>query len=208
LTSYLVLPLVQVALCLVLLPIVLRGHSRSTSHRLFALYLLGLIAHGSFIFLMRSSPTLEQAHYWDSAVLAIAPLVTIIIYHFSTVFGSISVKRWVLPLAYTVGTILFALSLSGLVVTGMQLKPYGYAPVGGAMLLITILFGYVFTIMAARNFLKAARSAPHPEERNRSAYIFTGLVLSMVGAAFDLLPVLGLPLYPGLIIGNIILYPT
>ena len=78
--SYLVLPLVQAALSLALMPFVLRGHRASTTHRLFAFYLLALTAHGSFIFLMRSSPTTDQAHYWGNIILAIAPIAQVILW--------------------------------------------------------------------------------------------------------------------------------
>lgn len=132
------------------------------------------------------------------------PFLGVIFYHFSIRFVGISIKKWLLPLAYAVSLILLILSGMGLVITGMQVKPYGYAPTGGLLLLFMILFGYAFVVAALVNLIKFSRSAPYAEERNRSAYVITGLVFSMAGGVFDLLPLLGLDLYPGGIIGTII----
>ena len=203
LNSYLILPLLLTFFGLILLPIVLKGHFRSPVHRLFSFYLVGMIAYGVFIFFMRSSPTLEQAHLWDELAAGIGLLWAVILYHFSARFTGIITKKWLLPSAYAVSLIFFILSVTGFVISGMQIKPYGYAPIVGPLFMVMALLGYTFFIMAAINFWKAARSSPYAEERNRSAYIFAGLVISMVGAAFDMLPLLGLPLYPGFIIGNI-----
>jgi signal transduction histidine kinase len=204
LNLYLALPLVQVALSLILIPIVLKGHLRSAAHRLFAFYLLGLMVWGTLIFLMRSSPTLEQAYFWDRWLVGTGTLLAVIFYHFSVRFGGINIKKWFLPLCYTACLIFYLLSNMRLIIAGMQVKPYGYAPIVGPLLLPTMLLGYAIMIMSIINLMKVAKTAPYTEERNRSVYIIIGLVVSIVGAIFDFLPLLGLPLYPGAIIGNII----
>jgi len=153
---------------------------------------------------MRSSPTPEQAYVWEKYLAAVGPFLTVLIYHFSVTFGYINIKKWLLPVAYAVCVLFFVLSLAGQTVTGMQVKPYGYAPVGGSLFLLMGVFSFAFLIMAAINLWRVSRKASHTEQRNRGTYIFIALVFSIVGAAFDGLPLLGLPLYPGLIIGNIV----
>lgn len=199
------MPLVQAALSVALLPFVLKGHARNPANRLFALYLVELTAHGALIFMMRSSPTLAQAYFWENWVFAVVSVpAPVISYHFSLLFTGARVKKRVLGAGYFLAVVFFVLAAMGLVVAGMQRKSYGYAPIGGPMLLPAVLIGYTFTALAAYQLLKASRSAPHPEERNRAAYVSLGLIVSMAGAAFDFLPMLGLPLYPGLVIGNIV----
>ena len=200
---YYVLPLFQTLFSLVLLPIVLMGHFRSAIHRLFSLHLLGLMIWGILIFFMRSSPTLELAYAWDKWAVAISTFLAIIIYQFSLLFSGIRVRNWLLPSAYAICIIFFVLSVFGWVITGMQYKPYGYAPIGSPLLLAMLTFVFLFTTAAAINFWRVFRHAPDNEDRNRSAYIFAGLLVSMIGGAFDMLPLLGLPLYPGFIIGSI-----
>jgi len=203
LSSYLVLPIVQAALSLALLPIVLKGNTRSAIHRLFFLYLLGLLAWGILIFFMRSSPTTEHALGWDRWLVGMGSLLALIFYHFSVRFTGASIRKWILPSLYGFCAILFILTRTDLLITGVQVKPYGYAPIAGPLFPILGL-GFVFLIMALITLLKFSRTTPYADERNRTAYIITGLVISMVGGAFDLLPLLGLPLYPGVIIGNIV----
>ncbi len=199
-----ILPLVQAFLSLVLIIVVLKGHQRSAVRRLFSLYLFLLLTWAIFIFFMRSSPTPERAYMWERHLASIGPFLTVIIYHFSLRFGYLHVRKWVLPVAYTICTVFLVLSATGKTVTGIQIKPYGYAPDGGLLFMLMSLFGFAFLIMAAVNLFRVSRRATDTEQRNRGAYIFTALLVSIVGAVFDGLPLLGLPLYPGLIIGNII----
>jgi len=59
---YLLLPLVLSFISLVLIVLVLKGHYRSYTHRLFAFLLFGLVLGGVFIFFMRSSANVNQAY--------------------------------------------------------------------------------------------------------------------------------------------------
>jgi len=205
LNSYLILPLIQSGFSLILIPIVLRGHQQKATHRLFAVYLLGLATWGLLIFLMRSSPNLQRAYYWENWLIGLIPLMSVIFYHFSIRHTRIRINKKILPLAYAISIILIVVArTTDLIIQGMQLKPYGYAPIAGPLLPPLILFGYVFTLMALFNFLKANKITPYAEVKNQNNYIVTGLIFSLIGGAFDLLPILGLPLYPGVIIGNII----
>jgi signal transduction histidine kinase len=201
---YLVLPLVQAFFGLILLPIVLKGHLRNAAHRLFSFYLGLLAVYGVLIFLMRSSPTTDQALFWDKWAAAVGPLSAVVLFHFSLRFSGFTISKWILYSAYCVSIVIFILTNTDLVMSDMQIKSYGYAPVGGPLFFLVAVFGFMFYISAARNFWKIFRTAPYAEERNRSAYVFTGMVISMMGAALDVLPMVGLPLYPGLIIGNLI----
>ena len=85
----------------------------------------------------------------------------------------------------------------------MQLKPYGYAPVPGMFFFVPGVLGiYLFFVMGLVNLVTAYHQVTDSKVRNQYLYITIGLVCSLVGGVFDLLPVLGLPVYPGAIIGN------
>jgi PAS domain S-box-containing protein len=86
----------------------------------------------------------------------------------------------------------------------MQIKPYGYAPILGPAAPLWILFNYGMMTAALVLFVRSYRRTKDIEQKNRFAYIIAGLSLCFVGIAFDLLPVAGLPLYPGGIIANIL----
>jgi signal transduction histidine kinase len=93
--------------------------------------------------------------------------------------------------------------MTHLVFSGMQMKPYGYAPILGPASIFWMLFSYGVLITALTIFVKSYRRSAQAELRNRAAYITIGVSFALVGGIFDTLPILGLPLYPGLIIGNI-----
>jgi len=201
--AYLMLPLIQALFCLVLTAIVLKGHSRSFTHRLFSLFLLGLTIWGIIIFGMRASPDIEHAYSWEKWLIPAGPFVSVLFYHFSVRYIATKIKDWLLPAFYLICVIFIPLATTPLVFSGMQIKPYGYAPIFGPLMFLWMLFTYLILLMALINFVRIWRTSTYAEQRNRAAYIAIGTGFALVGGAFDVLPVLGLPLYPGAIIGNI-----
>jgi len=188
---------------LVLTAIVLKGHSRSFTHRLFSLFLLGLTIWGIIIFGMRASPDIEHAYSWEKWLIPAGPFVSVLFYHFSVRYIATKIKDWLLPAFYLICVIFIPLATTPLVFSGMQIKPYGYAPIFGPLMFLWMLFTYLILLMALINFVRIWRTSTYAEQRNRAAYIAIGTGFALVGGAFDVLPVLGLPLYPGAIIGNI-----
>jgi len=203
-STYLLLPLIQTLFCLVLIAVVLRGHSRSFAHRLFSIFLLGLVIWGIVIFGMRASPDLEYAYFWERFLIPLAPLVSVLFYHFSIHYTATKIKRWLLPLLYVVCLCFVPLAITDLVFSGMQLKSYGYAPILGPAAAFYMLFSLAVQLMSLLIFIKVYRISFSAEEKNRAAYISIGVIFATVGGFFDALPVFGLPLYPGLIIGSIV----
>ncbi len=201
---YLSLPLIQAVLSFILIPVVLKGQSRKMAQRIFALYLLGLMMWGILIYLMRSSPTLDQAFFWDKWLAAVGPILAVIFFHFTVRFAGVTLKNWILPVFYVLSIAFLPFSLSGLMVTGVQIKSYGYAPILGPVFPVVMGASYVLLLTSSVYLYRTANRAIYTEDRNRNMYIFWGLIVSMLGGIFDFLPVIGLPLYPGAIIGNLI----
>ncbi len=202
--TYLLPPLVQTVFSLILIFFVLKAGFRNLTQLLFSLYLFGLALWGIVIFNMRASPDVDQAFSWERWLMVITPLISVLLYHFSVRYGSFKIKNWLLPAFYFICFACIPLATTEIVLSGMQIKPYGYAPIFGPGFAVWILFNYALFVMALLNFVKKWRTSLFAEERNRAAYIVVGIFASLVGALFDILPVLGLPLYPGLVIGNII----
>jgi len=200
---YLLAPLVQTLLCLALLGVVLKGNFRSTTHRLFALFLLGLAVWGIVIFSMRSSPDLERALFWEKWLPTLAMLTSVVFYHFAIRYNGVRTTRWFIPCLYLLCVIYAPLAATDLLFKGMQLKPYGYAPIFGPVAPVHIAFAYILPIMALVTFIRNYRTSSSAEHRNRSLYIIIGISIALAGGAFDILPVLGLPVNPGYVIGTI-----
>jgi signal transduction histidine kinase len=203
-TIYLLLPLIQTIFSLALIVVVLKGHFRSLTHRLFSLFLLSLAIWGVMIFGMRASPDIEHAYSWEKWLVAVAPFTSVLFYHFAIRYTTTRVKQWLLPFLYTICFLFIPLAAAGLIVSGMQMKPYGYAPVFGLAGFFNVLFTLGVSLMAFLTFVRTYRTSAQAEQKNRAAYIIIAMIFSFIGVAFDFLPILGLPLYPGYIIGNII----
>jgi len=200
-SAYLILPLVQAFSCLVLAIIALRGRY---PNYIFSLFLMCLGIWGGIIFGMRNSPDLETAYLWERLVIMIGPFISVLLFHFSVRYTGVKVKDQVFPVLYSICVLLIPLAMTQLVLSGMQVKSYGYAPIFGPIWPLWIIFIYGITILSLIIFIKARRSSSYAEHRNRLSYIIIGMVISLVGGLFDALPVLGLPLYPGAIIATII----
>lgn len=203
-SAHLLFPLVQVLLSLSLIVIVLKGHFRSFTHRLLSLFLLGLAVWGALIFGMRASPDLEHAYYWQNYLTPIAPFLAVLLYHFAVRYTLTQIRRWFVPLLYFICFLFILLVPTDLVHKGMQVKAYGYAPIFGPAFPVIAIFSITITLMALQVFIRGYRASPDTEHRNRVAYIVMGVVFMFLGGMFDVLPVFGLPLYPGMIIGNIV----
>jgi len=203
-TTYLLLPLIQALFCLVLTAIVLKGHLRSFNHRLFSAYLVCLAIWGIIIFGMRASPDVEHAYSWEKWLVVAAPFTSVLFYHFAIRYTATRIKSGLIPSLYIICFFFIPLCATDLVFSGMQIKPFGYAPIFGPVMPFHALFNYGVFIMALLAFVRAYRTSSYAEQRNRAAYIIIAMAFSLLGAAFDILTALGAPLYPGMIIGNII----
>jgi hypothetical protein len=201
---YLILPIVQGIFAAVLIVFVIRGHTRNPAHRMFSFYLLALAIWGGLIFAMRASPDIEHAYIWEKALMPMAPLSAVLFYHFTIRFTGTRIANWWLPSYYLICALFASITGTQLVFAGMQKRSFGYAPIPGPAMPLLVLFSYALLILALFTLFKSLRTSSSAAQRNRSAYIFIGVLISIVGGAFDVLTLAGLPLYPGAIIGNII----
>jgi signal transduction histidine kinase len=203
-TVYLLLPLIQALISMVLIGVVLKGHLRSFIHRLFSLFLLTLVFWGICIFGMRGSPDIEHAYLWERCLIPVAAFMVVLFYHFSIHCTDNKTRRLTLPLLYGICLLFIPFAATDFVIRGMQVKPFGYAPIPGPVAPLWFLFTYGILVAALVVFIRSYRKSSYAEQRNRFAYIIAGLSVTFAGAVFDILPILGLPLYPGSIFGNIV----
>jgi hypothetical protein len=163
--TYLFLPLIQTLFCLVLMAIVLKGHFQSHVHRLFSLYLLVLAFWGIIIFAMRASPDIQYAYSWERWLIPLAPFTSVLFYHFSIRYSAPLTQRRLLIFLYTFCIIFIPLAATKLIFSGMQIKPYGFAPIfGPAAIPLWMLFSYTLLIMALAVFIRSYKrsSTPYP----------------------------------------------
>ena len=203
-TVYLFLPLLAFFINAILAPIVLWGHARQRTHQVFTLFLVSMCLWGGTIFLMRSSPTLEDAFFWDKLALINFSLIAVFFLHFTYLFAETRISRTVYLASYGIIPVVSTLAFTGLVAEGMQLKFYGYAPVPGAFFPVYLVLVYSCILMGLKNLISVYQRPTSQAQRNRAGYLITAASFSLIGATTDFLPLLGLPIYPLGIVGNIL----
>jgi len=196
-------PFLAFALLTTLAVVVLYRNHRSARYRLFAIFLLSLGMWGLTIFGMRTSPDAGQALLWRRALPPFGALASISFFHFSLLHTRQWPKRWVLPTAYTLLALITALSFTDLIVEGMTTDQFGYLPVTGPLNDIVPAVGYSYLLWGMVNFIRAYRRSHSYEERNSYLYFLIGLGCIIAGGLVDMLSVLGLPVPPVGLIGNI-----
>ena len=199
--SYLLPPLIAASLCLVLLIIVVSSKGyRDVAHRLFSVFLLATGLWGIFIFIMRSSPTVQQALPWDRAVAAIILISTALFYHFTLAYSNTKEKKGLVPATYAFIGLAIILAPTNLIIDHMELESYGYAYISGPLLYPMASFGYFLMAMGVYNLFKSYRASTRYEERNRYLYITIAASFPVIGTMVDFFP----SIYPMAITGNVV----
>ena len=200
---YILLPMVQFIISVLLVSVVILSAPGDKLNRLFTAFLVSLGFWGLSIFLMRDAfPDAERAYTIEKIALAGIPFTSIFFYHFVREFTGLNKNRWTLVTFYGFGVAAAILSLTGLTASGMVEKFYGFAPEITALFVLVLIASYPPVALAIWNIRKALVTAD-----SRSAIqlrlLRTGAVVSLLGATSDFIPSLGLNIYPLGVVGNI-----
>ncbi|MCH8199082.1 MAG: hypothetical protein IIA54_03315, partial [Chloroflexi bacterium] len=201
---YLLLPLVATGANLGLALFAWRGQWHAKGGRPFVLFLLSMAMWGALLYMMRSSTSLADAYFWDKLVVVDLAFTTVFFLHFTYSFAGLAPAKLVMPFAYGAVTAIGAATLLGFTITGMQLKPYGYAFIMGPAFIPFLVVTYTATVVGLMNIWHTIRHGESPTIRNRASYVMAGIIASLIGATTDILPVLGVPIFPAGIVGNVL----
>ena len=185
--SYLIPPLIAVAISLPLAFLVLRKDTKVMANRLFALLLVSLGFWGFFVYLMRSSPDVEQALFWNTMVFPSGFALFIFYYHFTCAYTRVTPKK-MLWAAYSVLVAVCILSAANLLFSHVSLESYGYAPHFYPSIYIISASGSLFLVLGLWNFVKAFRSATRYEEKTRLAYMIAAIIILLTLGIVDFSP--------------------
>ena len=197
-------PIIALGLCLILAVLVLQRNYRSSSHRLFSIFLFSMALWAGFIFGMRASPDAGYALIWDRAVMPVFVLAGVAFLHFSFLRARIKPKRWLLPGIYLFLLVCIALGPTDLIIKGIGEDAYGYFPISGPLFYFAPLSFYVFVILALNNFIKGYKVSTSYEERNSYLYIIAGIGAVSLGGVAELFSIFVMPIPPLALVGNII----
>jgi putative nucleotidyltransferase with HDIG domain len=203
LNFYLIIPIVEMVFCIALLAFLIVLGRQHVARIPFAIFLGCMALWGVFIFLMRNSSDLTQAAFWENFVFGSIISAAISFYMFTvSLTGARLAKKIIFPLFF-VYILALGLIPTGLIFNGMQSMWYGKAPVVGFLFPIYVLSVYVPILLGMIALIKSSRHSKSNDERTRNQYIITGIIALFIGGTTDYLPVLGIPMYPLGIIGNI-----
>ena len=203
-SAYLLIPILEVLFIVGLLVLLVRSGLRHVARKPFSFFLICVGLWGFFIFMMRSSPNLEQAFFWEHFVLFAILSVSLFLYLFALSFTGTTQRKRNIYIVYSLYIIFMALVPTGLVVKGMQLMWYGKAPILGLFFFPYVLLTYLFIGLALRVLIKNYRRSKNINEKTRYSYVIAGIIVMVSSATTDYLPPLGVNMYPLGIIGNIL----
>lgn len=201
---FIALPAVQFVVSVFLAILVIFSDPKNNLNRLFAVFLVAMAAWGISIFGMRDAfPDAESAYRWEKAALMVIPFSAIIFFHFTSEFTGRHSSRLLVIGFYMAGVISAVLAVTGQVSPGMIEKFYGFAPEIGWAMPIFLLISYVPVFASIIMLSQAIGSTSNASVKAQLRILRLGGIIAALGGASDLIPSVGLDIYPLGIIGNI-----
>jgi signal transduction histidine kinase len=187
-TLHNLLPLVALALNLTLMALVLFRDFQSRINRTFAYFLAGLAMWNFGVFMLRLAKLPPTALFWERAVfvglIPVAPLY----YHFVLLFlNRTQAWRRMLLIAYAFAAAFMAANPTALFIKDVKLTEWGYAPVGGPIYPVFLVYLQVFMVLGLTQLALAYRVIESSFRRNRAKLILWGTSVSLLGGAVDVI---------------------
>jgi len=182
---YLLPPLVVLAVSLILIMVVWRGTRWNFTSCIFCGLLLSIGLWSLLIFGMRSSPNVHRAFLWDRMLPAVSYATAVLYYHFTLTYTHTRGQRRILLLCYLLLALFAGLSPTGLLIQGMRLEYYGYAPITGPLLLPLIFVSLFLLGRGTYNLLKRYNASHSHDERNRILYFLIAVFFLVLGGLLD-----------------------
>lgn len=182
---YLLPPLVTLVISIILLVIVRLKSPHNFGNTIFCGLLFSVSLWSIFIFGMRSSQDMHDALIWDRAITPIVYLTYLLYYHFTLVHTNTPGQRRILLSAYIMLGVIIILSPTALLIEGMVIYEYGYAPVPGILASPFAVSGLLLLGGGVMTLLRRYRVSKSYEERNRLVYLATAALFPLIGALLD-----------------------
>jgi signal transduction histidine kinase len=198
--SYLLPPMIGLLITIILTVVVWHWAQASTSRRIFLGLLFSVGLWCLLTFGMRSSTNLQQALLWDKTLPLITCTTFVLYYHFTITYTKGSRQRGILLASYLLLVVIAAFTPTDLIIKGMRLATYGYAPVIGPLTYPLILLNPFWTVGALYNLIKRYRISSSYEEKNLLVYLSIAAMFPLVGLLLDALT----DLPPASIWGNLL----
>jgi len=183
--SYVLPPLIGAFVTVLLLLMTLVWSRRDTNTLIFSGFLISMVMWNLFLFAMRASPDPQRALTWEKATVVPVLVAFVLYYHFTIVYTNSRGQRNVLLAAYLLLIVFAALAPTKIVIEGIRIEYYGYAPILSPISYLWFAIGPVLILGGAYNLFKRYKASGSSEERNRLIYLGTAVVFPLLGAVLD-----------------------
>ncbi|MEE8519366.1 MAG: ATP-binding protein [Dehalococcoidia bacterium] len=188
---HLLLPLATMALNLGLVGLVLTHPWRVPGKRVFVVFLFTNAFWAGAQYGINASSDVASAQLWHTLLLVNAMLFPVLFLHFSYKFADVEPRRAVLIGAYAVGFSAVALSLAGMMTSGMVQQGTRFVPQVTPLFIATASVLYGLGLLAIVNVVRAIGRSVGPASRNRATYLLAGILIALGLGTVDFLWVLG-----------------
>ncbi|MBN1856029.1 MAG: PAS domain-containing protein [Dehalococcoidia bacterium] len=183
---YVAPPAIAAVIGLAIIAVVMKWAPPSPSRRPFILMVTGLVAWGATIFGMRINTDIATALIWDQLAAPAIVVMFLGFYHFSLVYTKTSGQRHALAVGYALVVVFLMSTPTGLIVKGLRVEDYGYAPISGVLAIPAVITSVMLLFAGVRTLVRRYRMTSSYEERNRLLYLIAGASLSALGSVLDI----------------------
>lgn len=184
-SAYLLPPIAAGIVAFGLFVLVWRWGGKHPSTQIFYLLILSVAIWSLLIFGMRASPDVERALLWDRMAVIPGFAVFVLFYHLTVAYTERRHQTKLVTAGYAILFVLTVLSPTRLVLEGMRVESYGYAPVLGPVAYLLGLIGIVLLAIGISNLLRRYRVSRSYDERNRLLYFLGAGAFPIIGAFVD-----------------------
>ncbi|HEY87168.1 MAG TPA: GAF domain-containing protein [Dehalococcoidia bacterium] len=184
-TPYFLSPLIAAAVTLGLIVLAVLWSRRDFSTVLFSGFLVCMMLWNMLVFGLRSSPDIDYALVWDKALSVVALTTFVLYYHFTLIYTNNKGQRRILLASYLLIGLIAALIPTDLVIEGVRVEDYGYAPIMGLASYVLFPAGPLLILGGTYNLLKYYRVCSSYVVRNRLIYMVIAAVFPLIGGLLD-----------------------
>lgn len=181
-------PLFALALNVLLAGITLVRNPGSRLNRLFAYFVSGMAVWNFGVFMLRRSPDIPTATFWEFVIHAGVVFLPAFYYHFVLIFlESTTQHRPSLVVVYLLAIFFGVVNLSAspLFMRGVKWTYWGWAPETGPLYTPFFLYFNFFLIYGLSHLVRAYKDADSSFRRNRATLILLGTLVSLAGGVID-----------------------
>lgn len=183
--AYVLPPAVAIAVALALVAVVFTFAPASRSRNLFAGMLGSLIMWGIAVLGMRLSSEPTEALLWNRWTPVALYILFLFFLRFAREYTNTHDGNRFLIAGYIGLLVLLVAAPAGLLMEGLRIEDYGYAPVAGPLAVPAGAAGVLLLLAGAITLGRRYRVSSSEEEKTRLLYLTVAAILPLVGALLD-----------------------